>query len=61
MTALTGYGQQMVCHPHVCLGTVSQAVVKGSEWAPPRVHLNGSPENLGLEIVLDILLIGNES
>ena len=40
-------------HLHVYLGTVSKAVVKDSKWALPRVHLNGSSENLGLGVGLE--------
>lgn len=37
---------------HVCLGTVSKAIVKDSEWALPRVYLDGSSENVGQGISL---------
>lgn len=39
-------------NPYVCLGTVSKTIVKDSEWALPRVHLDGSSENVGLGINL---------
>lgn len=39
-------------HPHICLQTISKAVVKDSEWGLPRVHLSVSSENLGLGVGL---------
>jgi len=39
-------------HPHICLGTISKAVVKILSGLFPGFNLNGSSENMGLRIGL---------